>query len=188
MSTIRSGYGGGGEACGQRGWVIEDVEPWPEAVDGGELLNELEHLMRRHVVLPPWAAETAALWVLHTYAFPLRDVSAYLGVESPEKRCGKTTFLSVLSELANRAVPLANISSPAVYRAIEEKQPTLLIDEADTFLQGNDVLRGILNAGYTRKTAFVIRVAARRRVESSSMSRRSSMEGAGLLHKVESGG
>ena len=166
MSTIMSGYG---EAHGQRGWEIEDVEPWPEAVDGGELLNELEEVMRKHVVLPPWAAETAALWVLHTYAFPLRDVSAYLGVESPEKRCGKTTFLSVLSELANRAVPLANISSPAVYRAIEEKQPTLLIDEADTFLQGNDVLRGILNAGYTRKTAFVVRVAAQRRVDGSSL-------------------
>jgi hypothetical protein len=35
----------------------------------------------------------------------------------------------------------------------------LLIDEADTFLQANDELRGILNSGYTRKTAFVVRVA-----------------------------
>src|SRR3982751_6411062 len=86
------------------------------------------------------------------------EVSTYLGVESPEKRCGKTTFLSVLSELVNRAVALANISSPAVYRAIEEKRPTLLIDEADTFLQGNDELRGILNSGYTRKSAHVIPV------------------------------
>jgi hypothetical protein len=38
-------------------------------------------------------------------------------------------------------------------------RPTLLIDEADTFLQGNDELRGILNSGYTRKTAYVVRVA-----------------------------
>src|SRR4051794_4552448 len=60
MSTIMNGYG---EAHGQRGWEIEDVEPWPEAVEGKELLNELEAVMRRHVVLPPWAAETAALWV-----------------------------------------------------------------------------------------------------------------------------
>ena len=43
------------------------------------------------------------------------------------------------------------------FRVIQETRPTLLIDEADTFLQGNDELRGILNAGYTRDTAFVVR-------------------------------
>ncbi len=36
----------------------------------------------------------------------------------------------------------------------------MLIDEADTFLQGNDQLRGILNSGYSRKTAYVVRVAS----------------------------
>jgi hypothetical protein len=45
------------------------------------------------------------------------------------------------------------------FRVIEEMRPTLLIDEADTFLRGNDELRGILNSGYTRKTAYVVRVA-----------------------------
>jgi len=29
-----------------------------------------------------------ALWIMHTYAFQLRDVSTYVGIESPEKRCG----------------------------------------------------------------------------------------------------
>ena len=44
--------------------------------------------------------------------------------------------------------------------AIEEARPTLLIDKADTFLHGNEELRGILNSGYTRKLAYVVRVAA----------------------------
>ena len=176
MSTINRAEGNGArleqlqdEQPSNRAWHIEEEEPWPEPVDGPALLDELEQVMTRHVVLPPFGAEAAALWVLHTYAFQLRDVSTYLGVESPEKRCGKTTLLSVLSELGNRTVALANISSSAVYRAIEEKQPTLLIDEADTFLQGNDELRGILNSGYTRQTAFVVRVAAQRRVDGSSL-------------------
>src|SRR4051794_5129557 len=172
MSTIMNAEEGTGRSEGhssRRAWHIEEVEPWPELVDGNILLDEMVAVIARYVVLPPWGAETAALWVLHTYAFQLRDVSTYLGVESPEKRCGKTTLLGVLSELSNRAVALANISSPAVFRAIEEKQPTLLIDGADTFLQGNDQLRGILNSGYTRKTAFVVRVAARRRVDGSSL-------------------
>src|SRR5207253_1094825 len=94
----------------------------------------------------------------HTYVFQFRDVTTYIGIESPEKRCGKTTLLSVLSELVNRAVVSTNISPSAFFRVIEEASPTLLIDEGDTFLQGNDELRGILNSGYSRKTAFVVRV------------------------------
>jgi hypothetical protein len=128
------------------------------SVDGSLLLNDLQSLIQRFVVLPAFAPETLALWILHTYAFELRDVSTYLGIESPEKRCGKTTLLSVLSRLANRPVAAANISPSAFFRVIEEMRPTLLIDEADTFLRGNDELRGILNAGYTRDTAYVVRV------------------------------
>ena len=85
----------------------------------GLLLDELAGVMRRFVVLPNGAA-ALALWVLHTYAFELREVSTYMGVESPEKRCGKTTLLTVLSELVNRPVVAANISSPAFFRVIEE--------------------------------------------------------------------
>src|SRR6266850_8251 len=136
--------------------TIENPQPSPR-VNGQLLLDELEAVLKRFVVLPEWAPETLALWILHTYAFELRDVSTYLGIESPEKRCGKTTLLSVLRKLVNRPVAAANISSSAFFRVIEEIRPTLLIDEADTFLRNNDELRGILNAGYTRKTAFVVR-------------------------------
>jgi hypothetical protein len=44
--------------------------------------------LRRFVVLPKRGAETLALWILHTYAFPWRGVSGYSGVESQEKQCG----------------------------------------------------------------------------------------------------
>jgi len=131
-------------------------------IDGKLLLDELAATMRKFIVLPKWAPETLALWILHTYAFELRDVSTYLGIESPEKRCGKTTLLTLLGRLVNRPVAAANISSSAFFRVIQETRPTLLIDEADTFLQGNDELRGILNAGYNRETAFVMRVANER--------------------------
>ena len=81
-----------------------EVDPWPEAVEGRVLLDALAWVLTRFVVLPKWAAETLALWILHTYAFELRDVSTYVGIESPEKRCGKTTLLGVLSKLVNRPV------------------------------------------------------------------------------------
>jgi putative DNA primase/helicase len=44
-----------------------------------------------------------------------------------------------------------------VFRTIEKHLPTLLIDEADTFLGENEELRGLINSGHTRETAFVVR-------------------------------
>ena len=162
----------------RNGLGLEEVDLWPEEIDGVALLEELRQVMKRYVVLPPMAAEALALWTVHTYAFELRDVSTYIGLGSPQKRCGKTTVLSVLSELVNRAVVASNISPPALFRAIEEARPTLLIDEADTFLHGNEELRGILNSGYTRKTAYVVRVASETR--DPERGRRNERNGSGL--------
>ena len=123
------------------------LEPWPEPVDGNLLLLDMVQVLRLMVVLPKWAAETLALWILHTYAFLLHNVSTYVGIESPEKQCGKTTLLTLLSQLVCRPEIAANISPSAFFRVIEETRPTLLIDEGDTFLKKHGELRGILNAG-----------------------------------------
>ena len=136
----------------------EVIREWEEAVDGAGLLNEIREVFRRYVVLPKWGPEMLALWTVHTYVWQLRDVTTYVGVSSPEKRCGKTTLLGVLGKVVHKPLASANISPPALFRVIEEAEPTLLIDEADTFLQGNDEMRGILNAGYNRETAYVVRV------------------------------
>jgi hypothetical protein len=134
------------------------LDPWPEPVNAKALLDAIKQLLQRYVVLPRWVAETVSLWIVHTYAFELRDITTYLGIESPTRRCGKTTLLTLLHDLANRPVVAASVSSPSFFRAIEELRPTLMIDEADRFLKGKSELQGILNAGYCRKTAFVLRV------------------------------
>src|SRR5437868_2426365 len=51
-----------------------DASPWPDPVDGSRLLDDLSHLLRRFIFLPKHAEESLALWILHTYAFELRDV------------------------------------------------------------------------------------------------------------------
>jgi hypothetical protein len=135
-------------------------EPYPEPVDGPALLSDIASRITSHVLLPCLAAETLALWVLHTYAFELRNVSTYISIESPDKRCGKTTLLRLLGKMVARPVIAANISSSAIFRVIEEVRPTLLIDEADTFLTSNDAMRGILNSGYERDSAYVVRVGS----------------------------
>jgi putative DNA primase/helicase len=51
------------------------------------------------------------------------------------------------------------MSSAAVFRAVEAFAPTLIIDEADTFLTPEKPeLIGILNSSHVRATAYVVRV------------------------------
>ncbi|MGP8200663.1 MAG: DUF3631 domain-containing protein [Limisphaerales bacterium] len=136
-------------------------QPAPEPVELGPLLDEISAAIRTHVVLSEHAA-ALALWVVHTYVFDTRDAVAYVSIESPEKRCGKTTLLSVLAGLACRALVASNITVSALFRVIDDAGPTLLIDEADTFLGGNSVMRGILNCGNTWRTAYVLRLSSRK--------------------------
>jgi putative DNA primase/helicase len=136
--------------------TLPEPEPWPEPVNGAELLDALAASIRRHVVMPNHSADTAALWVLHTYLLDCSGISPRLAVTSPEKNCGKTTLLDVLSHLVMRPLLTANATVSAIFRVVEMQQPTLLIDEADTFLSENEELRGILNSGH-RKGGAVIR-------------------------------
>jgi putative DNA primase/helicase len=135
---------------------LPEPEPWREPVDGAELLRELSAVIRRHVVMFEHAADTAALWTAHTYLLDCFGISPRLAITSPEKGCGKTTALDVLSRLIFRPLPTANASASAIFRVVESQRPTLLIDEADTFLPENEELRGILNSGH-RQGGSVIR-------------------------------
>lgn len=136
---------------------LTDPEPWPHHVDGGELLGEIVELLRRHVVMSEEQAVAAALWIFLTYLEASVDVLPILAVTSPEKRCGKSTLLSILRRLVRKPLATSSVSAAALFRSIEKWTPTLLIDEADTFLKEDDELRGVLNAGHTRDLAFVLR-------------------------------
>ena len=141
------------------GFVLTEDEPSPDAVDGAELLDTVAGHLSRHVVLPEHAACAIALWILHCYVFAALWISPILAIMSPQKRCGKTTLLTLVGSLVPKRILAANISSAALFRCIDKFRPTLLVDEGDTSLVKNDELRGILNAGHTRDTASVIRSA-----------------------------
>lgn len=138
--------------------LINDPEPWPEIVDGSKLLDEIAQLLSQYLVLSEGASYAIALWVVHSYVHEASRISPILCITSPDKRCGKTTLLSLLQVLTRRSLPASNITSAATFRAIDKWHPTLIIDEADTFVRENNELRGILNSGHRRDTAQVIRV------------------------------
>jgi len=138
--------------------VVTEDAAYSEKVDGIEILSEIEAIINKHMILPVGTLPAIALWIVATYVYNSFRVFPKLGVISPEKRCGKSTLLDILSGLCGRSLLASNISPSAIFRSIDLWQPTLIIDEADTFLANrNDDIVGILNSGHTKTAAFVIR-------------------------------
>ena len=137
---------------------FDEPEQWYEPVDGQQLIEAIIETFRRYIVLPKGGEVAAALWVIHTYAFGAAVISPILALYSPAKRCGKTRMMQVLACVVFRPLPASNITPPAIFRTVSMYCPALLLDEADTFLDGNSEMRGILNSGHDKASAHVIRL------------------------------
>jgi putative DNA primase/helicase len=137
--------------------AFPEVTVWNEPVDAGELLNELAAVTKRFIICDHETAIAVALWCAFTWFIEYVHVSPLAVITAPEKRCGKSQLLNLIGKLASRPLVASNISPSAVFRVIEAYQPTLLIDEADSFFKDNEELRGVINSGHTRQSAYVIR-------------------------------
>jgi hypothetical protein len=137
--------------------AFSEPESWKHLVDGASLLDEIASVLCRFLVLPLNEIKVVALWILHTYAVGATTICPILVVKSAEKRCGKTLLLELLLNLVFRPLPASNITAASLFRAIEKYKPTLLLDEADTFLHNNDELKGIINSGYPSSSSYVVR-------------------------------
>lgn len=137
--------------------AFSEPEPWIHPVDGTSLLDEIANVLCRFVVMSLDEIKAVALWILHTYAVEATSICPILIIKSAEKRCGKTLLLELLLNLVFRPLPASNITAASLFRAIEKYKPTLLLDEADTFLHNNDELKGIINSGYRSSSSYVVR-------------------------------
>ena len=82
--------------------IAADAQPDDDSqVDYSEIdrlmLKTLENTIKRYVVLPKHAPLTCALWVVHSHALNASDISPFLTLRSPIKRCGKSTFLDLVA-------------------------------------------------------------------------------------------
>jgi putative DNA primase/helicase len=102
--------------------IIPDGQPQELAA----ILDEIVATIKQFVIIGEEEAIALAVWVVHTCLFRQRDAVAYVAIQSPEKRCGKTTLLSVLAGLADKALVASNVSVGALFRAIDEAGPTLM--------------------------------------------------------------
>jgi hypothetical protein len=136
---------------------------------GSILLDAVRSALTNYVVLPtPQAADAVTLWIAATHAQPAWAHAPRLVIRGPEKRCGKSRLLDVVEALCHRPLITVNASPAAVYRSITDDPPTMLVDEADTIFgpkaDGNEDLRGLLNAGHQRNRPAVRYDSATKRV------------------------
>ncbi|HEY8129628.1 MAG TPA: DUF3631 domain-containing protein, partial [Hyphomicrobium sp.] len=137
--------------------LCRDIKPCAAPVDVAELLNEVRATIARFIVCDQSTTTAATLWIAFTWIIDHVQVAPLAVITAPEKRCGKTQLLDLIGRLSRRNLFASNISPAATFRVIEAKSPTLLIDEADAFFRENEELRGVINSGHTRTSAYVIR-------------------------------
>ncbi|MGI8711108.1 MAG: DUF3631 domain-containing protein [Acidimicrobiales bacterium] len=135
--------------------VVEELaglEGPPADEPGWALLDAVATFLERYVVFPtPLARDAVALWALHTHAFDACEVTPYLHIGAPEKRCGKSRLKDVLRVLVARPWSVVTPTEAVVFRKLSAEHPTLLLDEVDAIFakdSPHEGLRAILNAGY----------------------------------------
>lgn len=131
-----------------------EIEPWPDPVVGVSLLDEIRLAFERFLVLPEGAAVALTLWMVHAHAHDLCEVSPLLVLKSPAMRCGKTTALRLLGRLVPRPLHASNITASAAFRSVEKYRPTLLVDEADSFIGKTRICAGSSTPGTSEKTPW----------------------------------
>jgi len=134
------------------------AEPWSEPVVVEEVLEEIGQTLSRFVWMQPYQTRAVSLWIVLTYLHDAVSLLPLLAITSPDEECGKTTLMELLLYLTNRPIPASNISTAAIYRTIKDDAPTLLLDEADTYMKEDEAMRGVINSGHKRAFAYVIRV------------------------------
>ncbi|WP_232071136.1 DUF3631 domain-containing protein [Paraburkholderia pallida] len=150
-----------GEADSDDAPLFDEIEPWHEAVEGAALLSEISRAIQRFIVCDLETVTATALWCVAAWLIDSVNVCPILLINAPEKACGKTQLLTVTGRLVPKPAQAAGISPSVLFRMIEKYQPTLLVDEIETVLTKEaEDLRGLLNAGHTRDSAFVWRSVA----------------------------
>ena len=142
----------------EKGKSIETLFQPANPVSIDVLAADMASLIRRHCVLLDHEIDAIVLWLISSHMINEFRIFPKLLLESPQKRCGKSTVMEVIQSLAKGGIHLSNISSAGIYRVTQQGQPTLLIDEADTFVKnGSPDLVGIINSSHSKKGSSIIR-------------------------------
>jgi hypothetical protein len=147
-----------GWESGQLRQLRTEFQATPELAaeaEGTRVLAAVEQFITKYVVLPAAARLVIGLWAMATYLAECFDSFPYLSLSSPLPRCGKTRVLEVLELLTARPWRGTAPTEAALFRYIEAKKPTLLLDEVEGLnakkaSERDTAVLAILNAGYKK--------------------------------------
>ncbi len=83
--AVKAKRGDGEEAP----FVLPEPEPWPEPVDGDDLLDQLGAKYREYLVLPDGGEVILSLWTIHTHTYDTGVISPRLAIQSPDRRSSR---------------------------------------------------------------------------------------------------
>ena len=141
-----------------RALSLPGIQPTDEPQDGVKLLDDISTQIRRFIIADQSNIDAITLWVVFAHFAQRAPVCPNLVISSATKACGKSTALDVVSKLVPKPLSVSSITPAALFRAIQMLSPTIIVDEADAMFRQNDDLRTLVNAGFTRSAAQVIRV------------------------------
>lgn len=144
--------------------ALAAAEAEEKTIQAKDLLDQLLKYLHRFLLLSHEQAAVLSLWILHTYCWQEADQTPYISVISPEPRCGKSRLIEVCEMLVNNPKVAGRITAAALARIVEEKKPTLFLDEADCSFnattEASEQLRQIINTGHRSGNPTTICVPA----------------------------
>lgn len=135
----------------------EEATAWPDGEPEtlASVLDRVIVALTRFVhFATPEQALAVALWIAHTHRINECDVSPRLAIRAPSKQSGKTRLMEVLDRITYRGWHVVGPTAAVLFRNIEERQPSVLLDEADRLFEqrGEDIANvlQVLNTGHAR--------------------------------------
>jgi Protein of unknown function (DUF3631) len=135
------------------------VNPWPDPVDGAELLTEISATLPHYVRLSRAEYDAAALGMVHSHVFDFFDVMPIVTISSPQKRSGKTRLMRLAARVSPKALFISGNTAAFLVRAIDRDHPNVFADEFDAVTKGDpekaEAMRAHINALFDREGSYV---------------------------------
>lgn len=116
-----------------------------------DTLRESIELLQTFVWMQEEEAIVCSLWAAATWfvdcVVSKDEAVPYLLISSKTPECGKTKLLDVLEKIVRYPIQASNPTSAAIFRVMNRGRPTLLLDEVDRYLDKDETLALILDAG-----------------------------------------
>ncbi len=121
-------------------------------ISSSKLFERLEAFLRRFVIMDEDRTALLALWLMGTYCYTVFEYFPYLVLRSPEKRCGKSRTLDLISLLGfNAHQPTASPTEAQIFREPREDGGVQIYDELEGMTGDKErwsAVTSVFNAGF----------------------------------------